>query len=120
MTLEKSLLEETLNIKSLAKENEDLKTSRTKITDALNVAHESCADLQRSLEKTQMDVFNTGDMAFYWAKDQVLCIYLELDISSVDLFKNILDGKLVDVEADDDEMVPQPQVSQIPMMSPRL
>ncbi|KAL5055858.1 hypothetical protein RYX36_036540 [Vicia faba] len=50
-----------------------------------------------------MDVLNIGDMAFNWAKDQVLCLYPELDISLVDFFKNIVDGKLVDMEADEDD-----------------
>ncbi|KAL5071104.1 hypothetical protein RYX36_021991 [Vicia faba] len=64
-----SLLEETLKNKSPTKENEDLKTSSTKLIDALNAAQKSCADFQRSLEKTQMDVLNVGGMNFDRAKD---------------------------------------------------
>ena len=86
----------------MTNENKDLKASKAKHTDGLNVAERSYTDLQKSLEKSQMNVLDVRDMDFDQAKDQELCLYPELDISPMDFFKNIMDGKLVDVEADED------------------
>ncbi|KAL5079392.1 hypothetical protein RYX36_007813, partial [Vicia faba] len=100
--IEKKLLEESSKNKFLIKENEDLKASIVKLIDGLNATERSCVNLQKSMEKSQMDVFNAWDMAFDRAKDQVLCLYPELDISLVEIFKSIVDSKLVDMEVEED------------------
>ncbi|CAI8614512.1 unnamed protein product [Vicia faba] len=96
--LEKSLVTEVSNTKTLTKSCEDLQDFESKLSKKLDVAKKSYADLQQSLERSHMDAFNVGDMAFDGAKDQMICLYPTLDISSVDFFKSIVDGKLMDVE----------------------
>lgn len=41
-----------------------------------------------------MDVLSANDEAFDRAKDQVLCLYPNLDLSKVDYSKLVLDGRL--------------------------
>ncbi|KAL5082740.1 hypothetical protein RYX36_011161 [Vicia faba] len=102
-TLEKSLSEETSKNKTLTKICEELHASESRLAKELNVVKKSCVDLQQSLEKSQMFVLNVRDMYFGRDKDQVICLYPTLDISSVDFFKSIVDGKLVDMDAEDSD-----------------
>ncbi|KAL5081731.1 hypothetical protein RYX36_010152 [Vicia faba] len=96
--LEKSLVDEVSKTKTLTQSCEDLQAFESKLSKELDMAEKSCADLQQSLERSRMDMLNAGDVAFDQEKDQVMCLYLTLNISSVDFFKSILDGKLVDME----------------------
>lgn len=59
---------------------------------------DSNVQLQSSLQITQIDVLDTGDAAFDRAKDQALCLYPDLDLSSIDFFKVVANGHLMDME----------------------
>ncbi|KAL5060094.1 hypothetical protein RYX36_031698 [Vicia faba] len=96
--LEKSLAAKVLNIKTLTKSCEDLQASESKISKELDMGKKSCADLQQSLERSRIDALNARDVAFDGEKDQVMYLYPTLDVSSVDFFKSVMDGKLVDME----------------------
>ncbi|KAL5071691.1 hypothetical protein RYX36_022578 [Vicia faba] len=96
--LKKSLAAEVSKTKTLTKSCEDLHASESKLSKELDMVKISCYDLKQSLERSPMDGLNFGDVAFDRVKDQVMCLYPTLDISSVDFFKSIVDGKLVDVE----------------------
>ncbi|KAL5052678.1 hypothetical protein RYX36_033360 [Vicia faba] len=97
-SLVKSLAAEVSKTKTLTKSYEDLKASESKLSKEFDMTKKSCADLQQSLERSRMDGLNVGDMAIDREKDQVMGLYPTLDISSVDFFKIIMDGKLVDME----------------------
>ncbi|KAL5065925.1 hypothetical protein RYX36_027662 [Vicia faba] len=104
-TLENSLAAEVSKTKTLIKSYEDLQASESKLSKELDITKKSCADLQQSLERSRMDVLNIGDMAFNRVKDQVICLYPTLDISYVDFFKSIVDGKMVDLGDVDGSLV---------------
>ncbi|KAL5080869.1 hypothetical protein RYX36_009290 [Vicia faba] len=103
--LEKSLAAEVSKTKTLTKSCEDLQASESKLSKELDMAKKSYTDLQQSLERSHMDALNTKDMDFDREIDQVMCLYPILDISSVDFFNSIMDGKLVDVEDIDGSLV---------------
>ena len=89
----------------------DHKSALTKLSDALKLSEDSWAELAGSLEKAQIDILSAGDIAFDRAKEQVLCLHPGLDISEIDYFKEVQDGRLVDmVEHVDDNprMSPTP------------
>lgn len=54
--------------------------------------------LKKSLQDAQVDLLYAGDQAFERAKAQALCIAPDLDVSRMDFFKVVVDGKLVDME----------------------
>src|ERR1051325_200889 len=94
--LEKKNLEASSRIKTL---EDELAQMSTKFQDS----EKSCSELKDALKKSQMSMLDAGDLAFDRAKAQVNCLYPDIDISGVDYFKTIVDGKLVEVEEDDSE-----------------
>lgn len=54
--------------------------------------------MQKALHKAQIDVLYADDDAFNKAKAQVLCLHPELDLSEMDFFKVVVDGRLIDME----------------------
>ncbi|KAL5059656.1 hypothetical protein RYX36_031260, partial [Vicia faba] len=97
-TLENILVVEVSKTKTLTKSCENIQASESKLIKELDTSKKSCANLQQSLERSRMDALNFGDVAFDRVKDQVMSLYPTLDISSVDFFKSIVDGKLVDMK----------------------
>ena len=45
-----------------------------------------------------MDFLPAGDEAFERAKAQVVCLKSDLNMSEMDFFKTVVDGRLVDME----------------------
>lgn len=45
-----------------------------------------------------MDLLSAGDEAFERAKAQALCLQPDLNVSEMDFFKTVMDGRLVDME----------------------
>ena len=78
---------------------DELAQMSTKFQDS----EKSCSELKDTLKKSQMGMLDAGDLAFDRAKAQVSCLYPDIDISEVDFFKTIVDGKLVEVDEDDSE-----------------
>lgn len=54
--------------------------------------------LKKSLQDAQVDLLYAGDQAFERAKAQALGITPDLDVSRMNFFKVVVDGKLVDME----------------------
>ena len=95
-SLEEKNSEAGKRIKTL---EDELAQMSTKFQDS----EKSCSELKEALKKSQMGVLDAGDLAFDRAKAQVNCLYPDIDISEVDFFKAIVDGKLVEVDEDDSE-----------------
>lgn len=53
---------------------------------------------KKSLQDVQVDLFSVGDEAFEMAKAQALCIMPDLNVFEMDLFKTVVDDRLVDME----------------------
>ena len=90
-------------IKALEEELSQVKTSASEMSLKLQDSEKSCSELKDALKKSQMDVMDAGDLAFDRAKAQVACLYPDMDISEVDFFKTIVDGKLVEADEEDSE-----------------
>lgn len=54
--------------------------------------------MQKALQKAQIEIRDAGDEAFDREKAQVLCLHHGLDLSEMDFFKVVMDGRLVDME----------------------
>ena len=81
----------------------DHQSALSKLSDALKLSEDSKAELKGSLEKAQIDILTVGDVAFDRAKEQVLCLHPGLDISEIDYFKEVHDGRLVDMVDHEDD-----------------
>lgn len=53
--------------------------------------------LQKALQKAQIDVLDIGDDVFDRAKAQVLCLHPGVDLSELYFFKVAVDGRSVDM-----------------------
>lgn len=54
--------------------------------------------LKKSLQDTQFYQLSADDKYFERAKAQVLCITPDLNVSELDFFKTVVDGRLVDMK----------------------
>ena len=104
---EKSLLEEKTRRETLEMES---RKSLTQLIDKLKSTKTANDDLKEALNKSQMEVLSTMDKAFNRAKDQTLYLYLDLDLSQMDYFKVVQDGRLVDLEEVDKTLSPLPNL----------
>src|ERR1043165_2893541 len=101
--LENKNSEANNRIKALEDKLVQARSLASEMSTKLQDSEKSCSELKDALKKSQMDVLDAGDLAFDRAKAQVNCLYPDIDISEVDFFKTIVDGKLVEVDEDDSE-----------------
>lgn len=59
---------------------------------------ESNDQLQKALQKFQIEVLDADDNAFNKAKVQVLCLHPRLDLPEMDFSKVVVDSRLVEME----------------------
>lgn len=78
--------------------NQGLKFTIYQQSEKMKSLQDSNVQLQSSLQKSQIDVFDAGDTTFDRAKAQTLCLYHDLDLSEMDLFKVVVNGHLMDME----------------------
>lgn len=65
--------------------------------------------LNKSLQEAQVELLSDGDEAFEMDKTQALCLKPDLDVSEMDLFKAVVDGRHVGME----EASPKVEVSKM-------
>lgn len=95
---EKQLLEEKTKRKKSEAKNQQLQSTVTKKSEEMKSTQESNGQLQKALQKAQINVQDVCDDAFDKEKTQVLCLHPRLDFSELDFFKVVVDGYLVDMK----------------------
>lgn len=96
--LEKKLLVEKIKREKLEAKNQELQSTVIKQSKEMKSTQESNDQLQKALQKSQIDVLDAGDDTLDSVKAQVLCLHPMLDLSELDFFKVVVDGRLVDME----------------------
>lgn len=76
----------------------DLEATNANLVQEAEQAQAVNETLKKSLQDVLVDFLSVGDDAFERAKAQVLCIIPDLDVTRMDFFKTVVDGKLVDME----------------------
>lgn len=63
----------------------------------MDAAHESRETIQKSFQEAHVDILSTGDLVFERAKAQALGLHPRLNVSEMDFFKIVMDGRLVNM-----------------------
>ncbi|CAI8588137.1 unnamed protein product [Vicia faba] len=93
--LEMRLAEDKRRKESLESESH---TSIAWLTAEVKATKDSNDELHKALKKSQVDILSVGDEVFERTKEKVLCLHHGLDLSEVDYFKVVQDGRLMDLE----------------------
>lgn len=99
MKKRKETSESQLSEMSKRKETAESKCSKLEATNvSLTQETEQARALKKSFQDARVDLISAGGEAFERSKAQALWIMLYLDMSKMDFFMVVVDGKLVDME----------------------